>query len=69
MPSRGGLWLDDQRAHGLPQDLEGSDQWSADPPAATGAILPQQTDKNLLDPCTGIDDRSAADERYVLLHI
>jgi hypothetical protein len=24
----------DQRAHGLPRDLEGSDEWSADPPAA-----------------------------------
>src|SRR5215472_2300172 len=25
----------DQRAHGLPQDLKRSDEWSADPPAAT----------------------------------
>jgi hypothetical protein len=39
----------DQRAHGLPQDLEGSEEWSADPPAATGAILHQQADKNLLE--------------------
>src|SRR5215212_6696155 len=39
----------DQRAHGLPQDLTRSNEWSADPPAATGAILHQQADKNLLD--------------------
>jgi hypothetical protein len=35
----------DQRAHGLPPDLERSDEWSADPPAATGTEPPSSPER------------------------
>jgi hypothetical protein len=39
----------DQRAHGLPRDLRGSDEESADPPVATGTEPAKQARQKPLD--------------------
>jgi hypothetical protein len=41
----------DQRAHGLPKDLQRSDEWSADPPAATRTEPAEAAQQKPLDEC------------------
>src|SRR3954447_14334690 len=45
----------DQQAHGLPQDLHGSDEKSADLPAATGTKPGKQAQQMPLDECVRHD--------------